>query len=152
MFRRTVLVWLVMASVETAQGLIRRLVLAPLTGEVAADLAGLAVGIVLVLLIAWWSAGYVGAAQPADRLKVGGVWVLLTLAYEIFIGRLLGLSWVQIARDYRLDQGGLLPIGLFAMLFAPMIVDALRSLRVAGRSSGAGRSSDDRALYGQQGQ
>jgi hypothetical protein len=59
---------------------------------------------------------------------VGAIWVLLTLGFEIVLGRILmGLTWERIFSDYDIGHGGLMPIGLTIMFFAPLIASRFRT-------------------------
>ena len=52
---------------------------------------------------------------------------MLTMAFEIMFGRFfVGLTWERIAADYNVLNGGLMPLGLLLLLFAPMIAGRLR--------------------------
>ena len=60
-------------------------------------------------------------------LLVGLIWLTLTMACEVMFGRfVVGLTWERIAADYNLLKGGLMPLGLLLLLFAPMIAGRLR--------------------------
>jgi hypothetical protein len=63
----------------------------------------------------------------AAHLIIGTLWVILTITFEITLGRLLGMPWPRILEDYNLAQGGLMPIGLLAMWATPWAVAKLRS-------------------------
>ena len=61
-------------------------------------------------------------------VSVGVVWVVLTVAFEVSLGRgLLGYSWHRLASDYNMREGGLLPIGLAVMVLSPVIATWLRA-------------------------
>jgi hypothetical protein len=60
--------------------------------------------------------------QARAHLIVGTVWVILTITFEITLGRALGMPWSRILEDYNLMQGGLMPIGLLAMWATPWTV------------------------------
>jgi len=57
------------------------------------------------------------------------MWVVLTLGFEIGVGRLLGASWERILSDFNLLRGGLLGIGLLIMAFSPRITASLRRMK-----------------------
>ena len=60
-------------------------------------------------------------------MRVGIVWFVLTLAFEIAFGRyVVHASWSRIASDYDLLRGGLLPIGLLVLTAAPLIAAKFR--------------------------
>jgi hypothetical protein len=72
----------------------------------------------------------VSTGFPRDAptlLLVGSTWAVLTIAYELFLGRLaFDRSWNEIAPDFDLFHGSLLPLGLTALLFAPLLAARLR--------------------------
>jgi hypothetical protein len=50
----------------------------------------------------------------------------LRLVFELVFGRLvLGLPWERLAADYHVLEGGLLPLGMIVLLFAPLIAGKL---------------------------
>ena len=55
-------------------------------------------------------------------------WVILTLIFEVSLGRLLHLSWERILSDYNLLKGGLMPIGLILTAFSPLAAAKVRGL------------------------
>jgi hypothetical protein len=66
------------------------------------------------------------------------VWVVLTVGFEITLGRALGYSWERIASDYNITEGGLLPLGLVIMTLAPLIAARLRDRRSTSASTMGG--------------
>jgi hypothetical protein len=69
------------------------------------------------------------ASRFSQLLYVGLLWLLLTVVFEMVLGRLiLGYSWSQIAADYNLLQGGLMPIGLVLLTLAPFISAKIRGV------------------------
>jgi hypothetical protein len=49
----------------------------------------------------------------------------MTVLFEISLGRIVfGYSWERIASDYRLLEGGFLPIGLLFLLLSPTFAGA----------------------------
>jgi hypothetical protein len=53
--------------------------------------------------------------------------MVLTIAYELALGRFaFHLSWVEIASDFDLSHGSLLPIGLLFVMFSSLLAARLR--------------------------
>jgi len=53
--------------------------------------------------------------------------MVLTVAYELALGRFaFRLSWAEIASDFNLSQGSLLPIGLLFLMFSPLLAARLK--------------------------
>jgi len=56
------------------------------------------------------------------------LWLFLTLAFEFSFGHyIVGRSWADLASDYDLRHGGLLAVGMAALMLSPVIVARLRS-------------------------
>ena len=118
---RAVAVWLVLMGAEVAHGVLRTLYLAPLVGDLRARQIGVLVGSALILIIARVAAPWLRARTSRAQLLVGGVWLVLTLVFELVLGLVLGYSWERTASDYDVLRGGLLPFGLVVLALAPRL-------------------------------
>ena len=125
-WRRTLAIWALMMLVETAHGIARTLWLAPWVGDFRARQVAVVTGSALVLTIAWIFIGWLRPGSRGACLGIGAVWVALTLAFELGLGRLLGSPWSRLLADYNVARGGLMPLGLVAMAVAPVVAAGLR--------------------------
>jgi ribosomal protein S18 acetylase RimI-like enzyme len=124
---RAVLVWLVIIAVETVHGVLRTILLVPLVGDFPARRVSVFTGSLLIFGVAWVFVRWIGANTRLRLLSVGMLWVVLTVLFEIALGRFaLGLSWDRIAEDYDVTRGGLLSFGLLFMAAAPTLAAKLR--------------------------
>ncbi|MCA9218157.1 MAG: hypothetical protein KDB27_34045 [Planctomycetales bacterium] len=113
---------------EILHGILRAVALVPMVGEFQSNQIGVFTGSLIILVIAWLSVRWIGASRRSDLIIVGSLWLVLTLAFELLIGRLvMNLSWHRLLADYNVLAGGLMPLGLLALLFAPMIASKARS-------------------------
>jgi len=129
---RAVLVWLVVMAAESVHGTLRRLLLSPEV-DFALRQVSVLIGVVIIFAITWLCMDWIRVRTARAALAVGGVWVLLTLVFELALGRLTGLGWPRILADYDLTQGGLMPLGLAAMFLTPWAVRRLQAGRAARR-------------------
>lgn len=123
---RVFLAWLLIIVGETLNGTVRRLWIAPAIGDLRARQLGVLTGSVVVFLVALLSRHWIGARTCRQCLLAGGVWVLLTIVFEIGLGRMLGYSWQRLLADYNPLAGGLMGAGLLFMLFAPALAATIR--------------------------
>jgi hypothetical protein len=124
---RAWLVWLVIIAAETAHGVLRGLLLVSLVGDRPARQIGVLVGSLLILGVACLFIRWIDARTNRQLLGVGLLWVVLTVLFEIGLGRLaLGLSWDRITEDYDPARGGFLGLGLLVMAAAPRLAAWLR--------------------------
>jgi hypothetical protein len=132
---RALLVWLLIVAAESVQGGLRRMLFDPDVEFVVRQVSVLT-GALVIFAITWACIRWLRIRSAVGALGVGMLWVALTLAFEIVVGRALGLSWARIASDYDLLHGGLMPLGLLAMALTPWAVrrlEAERRLKAAGR-------------------
>ena len=125
-FWRAVAVWLVIALAESIHGTTRVIFLQPLVGDFPARQLAVFSGILIILAIAYSFVRWLGAKSNFQLLFVGLLWILLTLAFEISLGRAMNLSWQRIFSDYDIANGGLMSIGILFMAFAPLIAAKLK--------------------------
>jgi Na+/melibiose symporter-like transporter len=127
-FLKAIVVWLVFIVAESINGTVRMFWLVPLLGDVRAHQISFMMGALLILAIATISIKWIHASRTSQLIKVGLLWLLLTVVFEIVLGRfILGYSWQRIAADYNLLQGGLMPIGLVFLVLSPIIATRLRN-------------------------
>jgi hypothetical protein len=123
---RACVIWILIAVVETLHGIGRGLFLTPVLGDHLARQLGVFVGSLMIMLITWLCVNWIGATTTPQLLKVGLLWLVLMLSFEIGLGRALGFSWQRIVSDYDPTQGGLMLIGMGVVLFAPLLAARAR--------------------------
>jgi len=131
---RAIGLWLVLMAAETLNGLWRAKVLALWIGDAAARDVSVFTGSMVILLITFACIGWIPAHSVRTLLVIGMSWVLLTIFYEFTLGYLVFHRPLgEIASDFDLFHGELLPIGLLVLLFAPLL--AARVSRATPASS-----------------
>jgi len=127
MLLRSVAVWLCLMAAETVHGIVRTGYLAPAVGDFRARQIAVFTGSALIVGL---SVMFIRALRPgtvAEALGIGVLWLVLTLTFELALGRYgLHASWARIAEDYNLRRGGLLPIGLLVLTMTPLLAARLR--------------------------
>ncbi len=115
-----------MMVVETLHGILRSIFLVPLTCQVVANQIGVAIGSLLVLLIAFLTIKWIGETVSSKLVLIGLLWVSLTFVFEVGLGYAFG-GWPRVLMDYDPMEGGLMPLGLLVMLFSPLITCRMRA-------------------------
>ena len=124
---RGVTVWWCIILVEMVHGIARTLFLAPVVGDFRARQVAVFTGSFLILVVAASFIRWIRLAHAGEAVRLGIVWLVLTLAFEIAFGRyVVHAPWSRIASDYNLLHGGLLPIGLLVLTAAPLIMAKFR--------------------------
>ncbi len=125
---RAFLIWLLIMASESVHGALRRLLLSPEL-DFALRQISVGLGVIIIFVITWLFMSWLRVGTARAALVIGACWVLLTLALELALGRLTGLSWSRILADYDLMRGGVMPLGLLAMGLTPWAVRQLQGRR-----------------------
>ena len=128
-WQRAVVVWLLIAVAESVHGTLRRLFLVPRIGELLSHQIGVVVGSIIIFTIAWLCIRWIGAGSSREQIRVGGLWIVLTLIFEFTLGYLFGYSMDRMLSDYNIVKGGVMSFGVLFMLFAPLLAARARGLR-----------------------
>lgn len=132
MILRATLVWLLLVAVAIGNGTFRESVFTPRWGPAVAHVLSSLTLTTLIVLVAWLSIGWIAPATPGAALRVGGWWLLLTVAFEFGFGRWRGKGWDELLADYDLSRGRIWLLVLVATLLAPWIAGRLRTLWTGG--------------------
>lgn len=125
---RAVVVALLLAAAEVAQGALRVRFLNRPLGDRRARQVGVLTGSLLILALAWVSVPWIAAPTAAAWCGVGGVWLTVMLALDLYFGRVVfRVSWERLAAEFDPRQGGLLALGMLVLLVAPVLVATLRA-------------------------
>ncbi len=101
--------------------------LAPL-GEVAAHQASTLSAIGLFGAYIWWVMPRLRPASTAQAAGIGGLWLLMTLAFEFLFGHFVaGQSWAALLANYDLTAGRLWPLIPAWVAIAPPLFHRIRS-------------------------
>jgi hypothetical protein len=123
---RAALVWMLFILAETGSGMVREVFIAPVIGALRARQLGVLVGCIIIFIIAWLTARWMGASSRRQQFMVGAFWVTLTLLFEFALGRAIGASWSRILSDYNPAHGGFMLLGLAFMFITPWLTRRLR--------------------------
>ena len=121
--------WLILIGVEFVHGALRTLFLAPRIGDFQARQVGVFIGSLLIVAVACLTVRWIGAERTGSLIRVGLLWLALTVAFELGFGHyVFGRSWVSMGSDYNVLEGGLLPFGFVILALSPLIAARLRKI------------------------
>jgi hypothetical protein len=125
---RSLAVWVVIILAESIHGTLRQVLLVPVMGDLPARRVSVFSGALITFGVTWLFIRWMRVGSRRRLLQVGALWVGLTVAFEILLGRALGYSWARLLEDYDLTRGGLMGLGLIAMLFTPWVAARVRGV------------------------
>jgi hypothetical protein len=124
---KAILMWLLLLVVMMGNGVLRVLVLQPRLGESLARQGACLSGIVLILVMTGLFMRRLGPFSRGELLKIGALWLVLTVAFEFLFGRFVtGASWEALLAEYDLTRGRLWPLVLSTTLIAPWLWSVVR--------------------------
>jgi len=126
---RALAAWFFIAVAESIHGILRRIFILPLIGDLRAHQLGIVVAAIIIFAIAWACIRWIGARTFSDQLKVGAFWGALMATFEVSLGLAFGYSQERIFSDYNVAEGRLMIFGMTFMLFAPALAAKARRLR-----------------------
>ncbi len=126
-YLKAFVIWLIIILTETLHGMGRTIFLEPYLGDFQVRQISVFTGSFLILIIVIFSINWLKATKQTQLIIVGIFWLILTVSFEIILGRfILNYSWARITSDYQINQGGLLPFGLLFLLLSPLIATKIR--------------------------
>lgn len=129
MMVRALVVWFGILILASLNGAGREAWLVPRLGETGGRAASTVVLSALVLLITWLTIGWIRPLSVADGLRVGLLWLVLTLAFEFLGGHyLFHQSWDVLLEDYDISRGRVWMAVPVIVLFAPLAAMWLRDM------------------------
>ena len=129
MWLKSLVVWLVLLLLAVMNGAFRESVLSPLLGASWGHVTSTALLLVLVMLLAFLSVGWIGVRRDSEAIRVGILWTALVLAFEFFAGHFLfSRSWPDLLADYDILAGRIWVMVPILTLIAPLLAERLRNV------------------------
>jgi len=117
------------ACLAVANGVLRENVMAPITGMgMALPLSGISLSLI-VLVVSYFSLGFLGVRTAAIYWLIGLQWVVMTLAFEFLFGHfVVGKSWSTLLQTFNLAKGDLFLLVLLVSLVSPYLMARLKGI------------------------
>ena len=123
MIIKALTIWLLIALLETIQGIIRIKFISRKIGEPLAKKLGIISGCFLIFLVSWFTLPWIKPSTIVDTILIGLLWLFLMLSFDILLGRyVFHYSWKRISYDFNIYRGGFLGVGMGFLFLAPTLV------------------------------
>ena len=118
--------WFLLLAVAFVNGALRAVLFEQRLGEQRAHQLSTLTGMVLFGLVIYWVVRRWPPRSDAEALRVGGVWLLMTVAFEfLFFHYVSGEPWEKLLHAYNLPEGELWPLLLLWVATAPGLLHRL---------------------------
>ncbi|MBT8089158.1 MAG: hypothetical protein KJO01_03025 [Gammaproteobacteria bacterium] len=123
MLVKYLLVWLVLAVVATANGIIRQITY----GKIVSDLTAHQISTITAILatggVAWMANQFWSIESSAQAWAIGLLWLILTVIFEFGFGHyVVGHPWQKLFADYKIFDGRVWSLFLIWVLIIPLVV------------------------------
>jgi len=133
MILKYTLAWCPMIVIAIANGIVRQFVYGPQMSELSAHQISSVTGIALFFLYTIGLGRLMPLQNGRQAFLVGGIWLILTVAFEFFFGLLIvGHPLEKLLYDYNIAAGRLWGVVLISLVFMPYL--AYRILLEGSRS------------------
>lgn len=122
MLVRHILAWFILLVAAIVNGVIRQSLFIGRMSELQAHQLSTLTGIALFGLVIWLLHRVWPLASASQAWTVGGVWLVLTVAFEfLFFHYVGGKPWEVLLRDYNILEGRIWPLILVWVSVAPYV-------------------------------
>jgi len=126
---RSLVVWCAFVVLAVINGGFRDVVLTPRLGVHESHVIGTITLCAAILIVTWLTINWIRPAKSTDALLIGGVWVLMTVAFEFLVGHyIFRTSWARLLSDYDVLGGRVWLLVLATVAFAPLTMARARNV------------------------
>ena len=125
---RAILAFVLIAALETMQGIARSLWLAPAVGDLRARQLAIVAALAVIFGVALLTARWLRATGTRRKLAVGAIWLVLMVSFDLTLGRALGFTWQRVLADFNPLAGGFLGLAMLPILVAPWLAARWRGV------------------------
>jgi len=128
MLIRALLTWLPMLPLAIANGFVRERWLAEKMSALHAHQLSTVTCTALFLVYMYLLDRFFPLPSVGAALKIGGIWLGMTVTFEFLFGRYVGgHSWQRLLADYNIFAGHVWVLVLLTVMFGPALVVRIRS-------------------------
>jgi len=132
---RSLVVWAIILSLAMANGAAREAWLIPRLGDRIGRALSTVVLCAVVFLVTWITIGWIHPLNAGEAVKVGALWLALTLAFEFLVGHyVFRKPWAVLLEDYDLSRVRIWVAVLVVVLLASLWAARVKGLLAASAS------------------
>ncbi|MGP2657519.1 hypothetical protein ACOJTA_10795 [Malaciobacter sp. WC5094] len=123
MIFKIILGFIIIAFIETLNGIFRIKVLNKSFTKKLSKFISFILGSILIFLINLFYIPILSISSQEEAFFIGFTWALLMILYDVFVGKFMfKMSWENIADDFDILKGNLLSLGIILIVFMPIFV------------------------------
>ena len=123
MVAKYLFVWLLLAFVAIANGILRQSTYGKAVSELAAHQISTITAILATGVVVWIVNHYWAIESSSKALIIGGCWLIMTVAFEFGFGHYIaGHKWERLIADYNILQGRVWSLFLVWVAIMPFVI------------------------------
>ena len=120
---KSLLVWLLLALVATANGIVRQFTYGRMFTDLAAHQISTVTAILACAALVWVVNRKWPIESASQAITIGVIWLLLTIAFEFGFGHFIaGHSWERLLADYNIMNGRVWLLFLLWIVVLPFVI------------------------------
>jgi len=124
---KSLLIWLCITPLAVLNGIFRETVLIPALGAFAHPVSGILLTL-CIFTVAYLLIPRLGKADKPTYVKMGLLWIVATLIFEILVGIVENTSPAEMLEEYNIFSGNLWLLIVIFVGFVPVITAKRRKL------------------------
>lgn len=97
--------WFPLVIIAIVNGTFRQIAFQKSLGELYAHQLSTATGLILFGFYIFWFMRWLKPQSYVETVRIGILWLVLTVVFEFSLGRMLGRDWSVLLHDYNLFEG-----------------------------------------------
>jgi hypothetical protein len=131
MFGKAFAIWFLLLMLAVLNGSAREFLINPWIGQQPGHIVSTIILCLVIFIVVGLTISWIGPRTSHDALRIGLLWLILTIAFEFLAGHyLFGNPWQTLVADYDVFDGRIWFLVLLANFLSPVI--AFRFRRLAG--------------------
>jgi hypothetical protein len=128
MIKKSLLIWLSMIPLAILNGGLREEFLTPQLGEGYAQPVSGIILLLLIFIVSFVFIPRIGKGEEKTYLKIGFLWIILTIVFETILGLAMGNSFCEMLKAYDITTGNLWLIIVIFTGIIPWLTAKIRRL------------------------
>jgi len=122
-FTKYLFVWLLLAVVAIANGILRQITYSKIVSELTAHQISTVTAILASGMVVWITNRFWPIESPSQAMAIGFFWLVMTVIFEFGFGHFIaGHPWEKLTADYNLLEGRVWTLFLIWVAILPLLV------------------------------
>ena len=128
MIIKSILIWSLMIPLAILNGALRVGLIEPIIGEIYANPISCVILCLLIFIVSFIFIPKLGNGIKVVYIKIGILWVLLTIIFETILGLFMGNTINEVIMAYNIATGNFWLIVVIFIGFAPLLIAKIKKI------------------------